>query len=161
MVSDHKKCIKVNKYVKGCLFFLGIAVIIILMLVGWIYYGMVTSNERQNQDDKDCENIVFITDNPLIVIENATASYNADINLILMDKNDTIEKKVIRNMAYNKIEFNIPFKKFKKTDKILIVTKNKNYIISQMGYFNDGHWGMFGYLGGKCEFFYNSELAKK
>lgn len=150
-----------NKRIKGCLVFLGIVVSITLMLIGWVYYRMVTSNERQNQDDENCENIAFITDNPLIVIENVTVSYNAEINLILLDKNDTIEKKVVRNMANNKIEFNIPFKKFKKTNRILILTKNKNYIVSQMGYFNDGHWGMFGYLGGNCDFFYNSELAKE
>lgn len=122
---------------------------------------MITSNERQNQDDEDCKNMAFITDNPLIIIEDVTASYNMDIDLILLNKNDTVEKRVIHNRANNKIEFNIPFKKFKKTNKILIVTKSKNYIVSQMGYFNDGHWGMFGYLGGKCEFFYNSELIKK
>ncbi len=152
-----------KNHIKGCLVFLGIIIIIIGAVIGWFYYGMVTSSERQNEDDENCKNIEFITDNPSIVIENIKESYNTDINLFLIDDNDTIEKKVIRNNAYNRIEFNIPFNNFKKRNKILIITNNGNYLITEMEYFNDGHWGMFGYLGngGNCEFSYNCELIKK
>ena len=134
---------------------------IIGAIIGWIYYGMVTSGERQNEDNENCKSLEFITDNPLIIIKDIKETFNTDIKLYLINKNDTIEKTVLKNNSQNRIEFKIPFNNFKRTNEILVQFKNKNYKVSQMEYNNVGSWGMFGYLGKKCQFSYNCELIKK
>ena len=88
---------KVKKQLNGCLVFLGIFIILIGAIIGWFYYCMVTSNERQNEDNKNCKSIEFITDNPLIIINDDKDVFNKDIKLYLINKNDTIEKKVLKN----------------------------------------------------------------
>jgi hypothetical protein len=152
---------KVKKQLNGCLVFLGIFIILIGAIIGWFYYCMVTSNERQNEDNKNCKSIEFITDNPLIIIKDDKDVFNTDIKLYLINKNDTIEKKVLKNNSHKRIEFKIPFNNFNKTNEILILIKNRNYKVSEMGYYNEGRWGMFGYLGGNCEFLYNCELINE
>ncbi|WP_288985026.1 hypothetical protein [uncultured Flavobacterium sp.] len=150
-----------KKQLNGCLVFLGIFIILIGAIISWFYYGMVTSNERQHEDNKNCKSIEFITDNPLIIINDDKDVFNTDIKLYLINKNDTIEKKVLKNNSHKRIEFKIPFNNFNKTNEILILIKNRNYKVSEMGYNNEGRWGMFGYLGGKCEFSYNCELINE
>ena len=71
------------------------------------------------------------------------------------------KKEELKNNSHKRIEFKIPFNNFNKTNEILILIKNRNYKVSEMGYYNEGRWGMFGYLGGNCEFLYNCELINE
>lgn len=148
--------------IKGCLIFLLGIITIFLLIYAWFYYNMITSTERKIEDDEYCKNMEFVTDNPLIRIDNYNEKHNAELRIVLVDKNDTIEKKTIKNDGYENIMFNIPFDKFKKTNQILIYSKKSILLIYKMEYFNDGKFGAMGYNGnGDCKFSYSAKLLQK
>lgn len=148
--------------IKGCLTFIFGIFAIILLIFGWFYYGMITSRERSTEDDENCKNMKFVTDNPLIRIDDFYEKHNAELRIILVDKNDTIENRIIKNEGYDNIMFNIPFDKFKIKNQILIYSKNSILLVYKMEYYNDGKWGAMGYNGnGDCEFSYSTKLLKK
>lgn len=148
--------------IKGCLIFLFVIIAIILLICGWFYYGMITSRERNIEDDENCKNIKFVTDNPLIRIDGFNEKHGAELRIFLVDKNDTIENTIIKNDGYENIMFNIPFNKFKKTSQILIYSKKSVIMVYEMEYYNNGKWSGMGYNGnGDCEFTYSTKLLKK
>ena len=148
--------------IKGCLIFLFVIISIILLVCGLFYYGLITSTERNIEDDENCKNMKFVTDNPLIRIDDFNEKHDAELRIILVDNNDTIENKIVNNDGYENIMFNIPFNKFKKTSQIIIYSKKSVIRVYDMEYYNNGKWGAMGYSGnGDCEFTYSIKLLKK
>ncbi len=147
-----------NKFLKGCLIIVGVLIVIILIFCGIFYYQISTSRQRNEADDIECANTEYIIDDPIIEI---TATKNVgQIKLILIQDSKSIDSADVVNKSTDAISFNIPFKKVRLSDKIVVKTENNKYVIKNMNYFNDAKWGMFGYLGKDCEFSYNLEEIK-
>lgn len=143
-----------KKSLKGCLLFL----IIILIIIGWFYYGMITSKDRENAAILKCEKTEFISERPLIILEKNSNRVIDSIHVYLERNSKIIKDTLLKENIVSKTKyfsFNIPFKKFKKTDIIIVETKNEKYKISGFSYSLKGRWVMFGYSGGDCSLDYH------
>jgi hypothetical protein len=134
--------------------------LIIVLIIGWFYYRMNTSQERQNNDINECENTTFITEKPSFCLKKESIGKIPELNIYLLRNNKKIKDTIVVNNIQNTNQyfiFNIPFDEFLKTDIVIVKAKNITYKISGFGYSADGgHWGMFGYLGdNNCYFDYD------
>lgn len=144
-----------NKYLKGCITILLVIIIFIILICGYFYYNISTSRERNETDDFKCSNTQYIIDNPEIQITDSTATHNIQkITIILLQDSKELDSINIDNHSKDKIAFKFPFKRALITSKIIVKTKQNQFLIENMTYFNDGKWGMFGYLGKDCQFSY-------
>lgn len=105
---------------------------------------------------KICDTISYITENPSISFSKFDRK---EINQLkfYMIRNHTIIQDTIVNYEINDDHYlstQIPFKKFKKTDTIVVETKNhKYYQISDFHHYAYLHHAMFGYIGSyECRF---------
>lgn len=150
----------IKKKLKGCFIILAICFLIMLLIVGWFYYQMATSRERQESDIEKCLNIKFITEQPSFSLEKESDEIIDEVNIQLKRNGQIIRDTVLKSAIENKnrsFTFKIPFSKFLKTDTVVVKARNKIYTISGFTYATTGgHWGMFGYLGNsECYFDYN------
>lgn len=145
-----------NKYLKGCLITLGIISLAIILIIIYIYYNISTSTERNEVDNIKCSNTQYILDSPTIQITDGIATQNIQkIKIILIQDSIKIDSVSIKNHLSDKIEFNFPFKNTNISCKIILNTERNQFLIENMNYFNDGKWGMLGYLGKDCQFRYD------
>lgn len=163
-----------NKKTKGCLMILIIFVAIVTIIICFIYYNLITSKERENNDIIQCEKTQFISESPLIILEKNSEDVIHHI-IVSLQRNYTIIKHIVvkKNIQNetNYFSFNIPFKKFKKTDVIIIDTEHGKYKISNFNYSLKSRWLMFGYNGGECSLdyyklkindqYYNGDLLRE
>ena len=150
-----------NKYLKGCLIVSGIVIILSLIFVGIIYYQTSTSRARNNADDLECSNNKYIADHTLIIISDSLAAKNVNnIKVYLVKNAQKIDSAEFVNNFEDRIEFTLPFKKAPLSSNILIKTERHEFLITNMKYFNDAKWGMFGYLGKNCQFDYTYKKLK-
>lgn len=147
-----------NRKLKGCLIFLTIIILAVVIIIGGIYYNLITSKEREINDRMQCEKTDFITEKPLIIIEKKSDSIIDQINVSIQRNNIIIKNVLLKQNIGNRknyFSFNIPFKKFKNTDVIIIETKYGKYKISGFNNSLKSHWVMFGYNGGECSLDYS------
>lgn len=144
-----------NKFWKGCLITFGVLFLIIGGFAGFIYYQMSHSRENNERDNIECAEKKIITDQPEIIISDSLFAINVTyVKLFVIQNNSAIDSATVKNLAADRIEINLPFKKIDTKNKIEVRTDKKIFVIDSMQYFNDAHWGMFGYLGENCQLQY-------
>jgi hypothetical protein len=150
-----------NKYLRGCLIALSVLILIIGLIVGWFWWSMETSHERAEEDSikysKECDSITTITEKPAIMLGQFQKSEVTELKFYLIQNNRIIKDTILKYGVLepdNYLSTNIPFENFKKSDSIIVETKNNIYfIISGFHHYAYLHYGMFGYLGSHdCRF---------
>ncbi len=148
-----------NKFIKGCLLFIGILILIVSILIVLFF---IRANNNRKQAKIDNKKYAITCNNTHLIVGEIDVKFSE----FKISEIDTLYFKIIRNnkkvrdtlltkKSYNYISENetytalsIPFKKFYKTDTIVITTKqNLKYYISDFSYYAYLHYGMFGYLG--------------
>lgn len=150
-----------NKYLRGCLFALAVLILIIGLIVGWFWWSMETSHERAEEDgikySKECDSITTITEKPAIILGQFRKNEIDQLKFYLIRNNTIIKDTILKyevSEPDNYLSTNIPFENFKKSDSIIVETKNNIYFtISGFHHYAYLHYGMFGYLGSHdCRF---------
>lgn len=150
-----------NKYLKGCLIALSICILFIGLIMGWFWWSMETSHKRAEEDgikySKECDTITTITEKPSITLGQFRKNEIDQLKFYLIRNNKIIKDTLIKyevSEPDNYLSTNIPFENFKKSDSIIVETKNNIYfIISGFHHYAYLHYGMFGYLGNHdCRF---------
>jgi hypothetical protein len=154
---------KMNKYLKGCLVFLGIALLLVTGLVIW-YYQWKANNQKQAQTDlekfsRSCDTISLITEKPSVTLQNFDKAEIERLKFYLLRSGRIVSDTVIRyqtSTISNELYTGLPFEHFFKTDTIVVETQGntrKYYLVSGFGYYASLHYGMMGYLGSyDCRF---------
>ncbi|MBV7441483.1 hypothetical protein KRX57_08620 [Weeksellaceae bacterium TAE3-ERU29] len=152
---------KKNKRLKGCLIIISIIIILIVLFFGWFWWSMKTSHGKAEKDrvkySKECDTITFITEKPSITIGKFHKTEIDELKFYIIRNNSIIQDTLIKYKITKTDDYlytNIPFGKFKKSDTIIVETKNKKYFtISNFHHYAYLHYGMFGYLGSHdCRF---------
>lgn len=156
-----------NKYLKGCLIFIGVIVLIILILIGLFMWSSHTKIKNAEIDgikySKECDSVKLITEQPEISFVNFKKKEINILKFQILRSGKFIQDTVLingfikRTYASDDKSVNIPYKSFLKTDTIVVTINNKlHYYISGYHHYAYLHYGMFGYLGSHdCRF--NSE----
>ncbi|UPZ14281.1 hypothetical protein [Flavobacterium humidisoli] len=146
-----------NKKSKGCLIFFIMILLIIIIILSWIYYSVSTSHERESNERSECEKTVYISEHPFIVLEKKSKKIENKMSFLLIRNNEIINDTLLKNTSSNNTyySFNIPFKKIKKTDIVIVCIGDKKYKISGFSYSLKSRWVMFGYNGGECSLDYS------
>lgn len=151
-----------NKYLKGCLIFLGIIVSLILIVVLWWNIASYQGHNRAEEDgvefSKICDTIQTITEQPGIGISNFHESEIKKLRFQIKRNDSIVSDTLLKNplsyisddKRYGSVK--IPFPEFKKSDTIIITTVNNlKFYISDFRHYSNLHFGMFGYVeGGDC-----------
>jgi hypothetical protein len=153
-----------NKYLKGCLIFIGIIVLIILLLIGFFLGSSHTKIKNSEIDgikySKECDSVDSVTEQPEISFVHFKKKEINILKFQILRDGKFIQDTVIKNgfikRTYDSEDksINIPYKTFLKTDTIVVTTNNKlQYYISGYRHYAYLHYGMFGYLGSHdCRF---------
>ncbi|KFF05857.1 hypothetical protein [Flavobacterium reichenbachii] len=153
-----------NKYLKGCLVFIGIIILIILLLIGLFLWSSHTKIKNAEIDgikySKECDSVNLVTEQPEISFVYFKRKEIAILKFQILRDGKLIQDTVIKNgfikRTYDSEDksINIPYKIFFKTDTIVVTTNNKlQYYISGYHHYAYLHYGMFGYLGSHdCRF---------
>ena len=153
-----------KKYIKGCLTFIAIIVLLLALVIGWFFWS---SNNRIKQAEidgiafsKECDSVNIITEQPQIQFANFKKNEIDILKFQILRDRKLIQDTLIKN-GFNKTKtpdeyksITIPYKTFFKTDTIVVTTQNKlHYYISGYGHYAYLHYGMTGYLGSHdCRF---------
>ena len=157
---------KLNKYLKGCLIFLGIMMLLIALIVGWFWWSMENKHKSAEEDflkySKICDTTKVITEKPMIMLGKFHKS-EIDMLKFYIIRNNKILKDTTVHYTITSVDHylsaEIPFNEFLKTDTIIVQTKENSkryYNISGFRHYAYLHYGMFGYLGSyDCRFYEN------
>jgi hypothetical protein len=124
---------------------------------------MESKKERVENDgiefSKICDTIQFIAEKPSITFGKFHKTEIDELKFYIIRNNKVIKDTLLKNKITSADHYlwtNIPFENLKKTDTIIIETKNKRYFrISGFHHYAYLHYGMFGYLGSHdCRFAY-------
>ncbi|TDW52279.1 hypothetical protein EV144_101968 [Flavobacterium sp. 270] len=153
-----------NKYLKGCFFFIGTIILIFALIIGQFFWS--SYNKRKNAEidsikySKECDSNDSITEQPEISFISFKKTELSPLKFQILRDGKFIQDTVITN-DFTKAKYDpdykhvvIPYKIFLKTDTIVVTTKNKLiYYISGYHHYAYLHYGMFGYLGSHdCRF---------
>ncbi len=146
-----------NKYVKGCLVFIGICLGILAILTS-LFLWSLHSNRKDSEVDsvkfsKECDSVKYITEQPEIKLSGFKENEINILTFQLLRNGKFINEIVIKDDlkkgtdVYSSPSITIPYQKFLKTDTIVVTTKNKlQYYISGYHHYPYLHYGMFGYV---------------
>lgn len=149
-----------NKYIKGCLVFIGIVITLFAILIGLFFWSMSSKKEDAENDaitfSKECDSIDYISEQPEIDFIGFKKNEIDVIQFQILRNGKFIKDTLIKNNFKNKTEYKstIPYKTFLKTDTIVVTTQNKlKYYISGYHHYAYLHYGMTGYVGSHdCRF---------
>jgi len=150
-----------NKYLRGCLIALSIFILITGLIVGWFWWSVENNHVRAEEDgirfSKECDAINIITEKPNIMLGQFRKNEITELKFHLIRNNILIKDSTVQYTITdpdNYLSTNIPFDNFKKSDSIIVETKNKIYFtISGFHHYAYLHYGMFGYVGSHdCRF---------
>ncbi|RZL29971.1 MAG: hypothetical protein EOO96_19095 [Pedobacter sp.] len=149
-----------KRYFKGCLIVIGVLLLVLAVFVGLFWWSMENNKANAESDaeelSKACDTVKYITENPYLTFIKFVPKELKTLRFqILRDgkiSNDTLVKT-----SFNKnsdLRINFPYKKFLKTDTIILTTQNQlKYYVSGYGHYAYLHYGMFGYVGSSdCRF---------
>lgn len=170
IIYSGRENMKANKYVKGCLVFLGVITLLVVLLVGWFWWSMENNKKRAREDSGKysaiCDTITVITEKPGLALVHFR---NAEIDQLkfYIVRNNKIVKDTIVNYKIapgeNYLHTEIPFVVFLKTDTIIVETKHNSkrfYQVTGFHHYAYLHYGMFGYLGShECRLADNNYLV--
>ncbi|WCM42685.1 hypothetical protein MG290_03125 [Flavobacterium sp. CBA20B-1] len=154
---------KINKYLKGCLFFIGSLVLMFALIGAWFWWYLKTNQIRAKEDgikfSEQCDSIEVITEKPTIILGKFHKSEIDTLKFYIVRNNKVVKDTLV---SYNITSENhelwtkIPFDEFLKTDTIIVETKEnckRFYNISGFNHYAYLFYGMFGYLGKhECRF---------
>lgn len=150
-----------NKYLKGCLIFLGVIILLVSLFIGWFLLSMQNRTKRAEKDSitysKVCDTTSVITEKPPISLGNFEKSEIEQLKFYIIRNKKIIEDTLILYEITDSEHYlytEIPFPEFQKTDAIVVETKSKKYFnISGFHHYAYLHYGMFGYVGSHdCRF---------
>ncbi len=154
---------KINKYLKGCLIFLGILLLLCAIIVGWFWWTMENNHKSAEEESvkysEICDTIKVITEKPSIMLGEFHKS-EIDMLKFYIVRNSQIIKDTTVYYEITSVDHylstEIPFNEFQKTDMIIVETKQNSkrfYNITGFRHYAYLHYGMFGYLGSyDCRF---------
>lgn len=153
----------INKILKYFLYFLGF---LFLLAIAGASYFLYISNKKIKQKEIDkkvlqatCDTIQYVNTQPQITLFEFKREEIDTLYFEVIRNGNSIKDTIVTNIDYfedstNNIGANVdvPFSNFKKTDTILLKTKDKlAFYISEFSYEPYMFHGMFGYLGnGEC-----------
>ena len=144
-----------NKTQKGCLKIFILFIIVFTSLIIWLIWYQHQKEKQAKIDSikqyKICNNSELIAEQHKINFYSFNTAEIEKINFYLIRKNKIIKDTTIEP---NSIDFDFPFRGFKKTDTIVVKTKSNLFFrIFGFHYEPNLHYGMFGYLGhSDCRF---------
>lgn len=152
-----------NKYLKGCLIFLGVIAISVLILIALFYWSIENSKKQAKEDlltgTEKCDSAKTFTDKPMLSLSNFEESEIDRLKFYIIRNNKVISDTTIQVNIDRTIDYTyttIPFDEFLKSDTIIVETKGKPklyYCISGFHHKVYLHYGMFGYVGSyDCRF---------
>ncbi|MCW3168854.1 hypothetical protein OMO38_10010 [Chryseobacterium sp. 09-1422] len=150
-----------NKYLKGCLIASAVLILIIGLIAGWFWWSMETSHKSAGEDgikySKEFDSITTITEKPAIMLGQFRKDEIDQLKFYLIRNNEVITDTTVHYTITEPDKYlntNIPFENFKKSDSIIVETKNKIYFtISGFHHYAYLHYSMFGYVGNHdCRF---------
>ena len=159
-----------NKYVKGFLFFFGAIFLPIAFFTGWFTWSLGDKKDRAEEDTVKystiCDTITIITEKPSIALGEFNKFEIDQLKFYLIRNNKVIQDTLVLyeiTNADNYLWTEIPFTKFRKSDTIIVETKDnakRYYRISGFRYYGYLHYGMFGSVGSHdCRFDNNNYIV--
>lgn len=158
-----------NRFFKGCLIGIGVLTLLLAILIGLVLWSMQRSKAVAESDaeesSKKCDTVKYITENPELSFIKFSAKELSTLRFQILRggkiKNDTVVNTAFKSKENLKINF--PYKKFLKTDTIILTTQNQlKYYISGYGHYAYLHYGAFGYVGtNHCRFSENCTINNK
>ncbi len=152
-----------NKYLKGCLIFLSVIILMMTGIIAW-YYSWKARNQKQAQTDllkfsKNCDTIRLITEKPSVELQNFNRREVNQLKFYLIRHGKIIKDSTLRYQGAPDdiyLYVQLPFDKFLKTDSIIVETKSSSkrfFSISGFHHYAYLYYGMMGYLGSyDCRF---------
>lgn len=161
---------KANKYVKGCLVFLGVMVLLVALFIGWLWWSMENNKKRAREDGPKysniCDTISIITEKPAVALVHFSNAEIDQLKFYIVRNNKIVKDTIVHykiKPGENYLYTAFPFDTFLKTDTVIVETKKNSrrfFHITGFHHYAYLHYGMFGYLGSHdCRFDDNNYLV--
>ena len=155
-----------SRFFKGCLIGIGVLLVLLVIFIGLVWWSMQHSKASAESDaeelSRECDTVKYITENPELTLIKFSPKEIKTLQFKILRggkiSNDTVVNTAFKNKEDLKVNF--PYKKFLKTDTIILTTQNQlKYYISGYGYYAYLHYGAFGYVGtNDCRFSENCTI---